>query len=155
MVRLNSKLLPIVPQLQCHSLFSTHVTIALLNVRSIVAKLPDIARDSNLRCASILCFCETWLTASQPSPLVKDNQIAITCNSRTSGDNKGGVMSCVPPDMQPSNTHTFASNGIEALCTTLLLPNATVLQIGLLYRSPTVSWSNLIAVLIVKPCFNV
>ena len=33
MVRLNSKLLPIVPQLQCHLLFSTHATIALLNVR--------------------------------------------------------------------------------------------------------------------------
>ena len=33
-------------------------THALLNVRSIVAKLPDIRADKYLRCASILCSCE-------------------------------------------------------------------------------------------------
>ena len=54
--RLNTKLLPTMPQLQCQSLSSSHVTIALLNVRSIVPKLPDIAADSYLKCASILCY---------------------------------------------------------------------------------------------------
>ena len=103
------------PQLQCRLLSNSHVTIALLNVRSIAAKLPDIAGDNSLKCASILCFCETWLTASQPSPVI---QIAIRCN-RTSGDNKGGVTICVPQDMQPSQTCTIAFNGIEAV----LLPN--------------------------------
>ena len=58
MIRLNTKLLPpvpAVPKLQCHD---NHVIIALLNARSIVAKLPDIACDGNLKYvyASILCF---------------------------------------------------------------------------------------------------
>ena len=45
MVRLNTKLLQTVPGLKHHD---NHVTIALLNVRSIVAKLPDIAEDNSL-----------------------------------------------------------------------------------------------------------
>ena len=76
----------IMPKLQFHD---NHNTIALLNVRSITAKLPDIACDGNLNNASILCFCETWLIP-QPSPVVQSNQIAIRCD-RASGDNKGGV----------------------------------------------------------------
>ena len=105
MVRLNTKLLQTVPDLEYHD---NHVTIALLNIRSISSKLPDLATDNGLKYASILCFCETWLTASQPSPAVQDNQIAIRCD-RASGDNKGGVMISVPQDMQPSCTRRFAS----------------------------------------------
>ena len=40
--RLNDKLLPPLPQLQCFSLSDSHITISLLNVRSINAKMPDI-----------------------------------------------------------------------------------------------------------------
>ena len=43
------------------------MTIALLNIRSIVAKLADIEQDMCLKAANILCFCETWLTQSQTS----------------------------------------------------------------------------------------
>ena len=51
MVRLNTKLLQTVPKLHCHD---NHVTIALLNIRSIsTAKLPDITNDDSLRNASI------------------------------------------------------------------------------------------------------
>ena len=143
MIRLKTILLQTVPELKQHD---NHVTIALLNVRSIVAKLPDIAEDNSLRSASILCFCETWLTASQPSPVLQGNSIAIRCD-RASGDNKGGVMISVPQDMQPSGTCTFTSNGIEAVCTTLLLPNASQIQIVLLYRSPSVPMEALISLL--------
>ena len=72
-------------------------------MRSIAAKLPDIANDHGLKYASLLCFCETWLIPSEPSPVVQDNQIAIRCD-RASGDNKGGVMISVPEDMQPTHT---------------------------------------------------
>ena len=48
--------------------------------------------------------------------------------------------------MQPSNTHIFASNGIEAVCTTVCLPDASLMQIALLYRSPSVSMATLITV---------
>ena len=125
------------PKLQC---YDHHVTIVLLNVRSIVAKLPDIACDGSLKYASVLCLCETWLTPSadsQPAPVVQSNQIAIRCD-RASGDNKGGVMISIPEHMQPTNTHRYSSNGIEAVSTTLLLANNTPIHIGLLYRSPSV-----------------
>ena len=134
MLRLNTKLLQPEPQLQHRD---NHVTISMLNVRSITAKLPDIAKDDGLKYASILCFCETWLTPSQPSPIVQDNQIAIRCD-RASGDNKGGVMISVPEHMQPTHTRRYASNGIEAISTTLLLANNIQIQIALLYRSPSV-----------------
>ena len=143
MVRLNANLLQSVPKVQCHD---NHITIASLNVRSITAKLPDIANDDGFKHASILCFCETWLTPSQPSPVVQSNHIAIRCD-RASGDNKGGVMISILEDLQPTHTHTYASNGIEALSTTLLLANNTQIQIALLYRSPSVPLQTLITTL--------
>ena len=51
-----------------------YISIALLNVRSIVAKLPesdsDIEHDHSLTSASILCFPETWLTPELSSPVI-------------------------------------------------------------------------------------
>ena len=94
MVRLNSNLLQprALPEVSCDS---SHVTIALLNVRSIVPKLPNVRADNNLRSASILCFCETWLNASQHSPVLPDDQVDIRCDRMTC-ENKGGVLMCVP-----------------------------------------------------------
>ena len=94
MVRLNSNLLQprALPEVSCDS---SHVTIALLNVRSIVPKLPNVRADNNLRSASILYFCETWLNASQHSPVLLDDQVDIRCDRMTC-ENKGGVLMCVP-----------------------------------------------------------
>ena len=139
MVRLNSKRVQPMPKLQCHSLSNNYVTIALLNVRSIIAKLPDIETDNNLKCANIQCFCETWLSASQPTPeVLNHNRTALRCD-RATHNNKGGVMITVPQHMQPSQTQIFATNGIEAICSTFLLANATDLQVVVLYRSPSLS----------------
>ena len=122
------------PKLQCHD---NHITIALLNIRSIVPKLPDIASDDCLKCVSVQCFCETWLTQSDPSPVLQGHQISIRCD-RASGDNKGGVMISIPEHMQPTSTHRYALNGIEAVSTILLLPDTTQIHVALLYRSPSV-----------------
>ena len=81
MARLNDKLLPPLPQLQCHSLSDSHVTISLLNVRSINAKMPDILCDDNLKCASVLCFCETWLNPSHVSPQLSNGHTILRCDS--------------------------------------------------------------------------
>ena len=70
MSRLRTKLLQSVQPLQCFPCTS-HVTIALLNVRSIGAKVADIKADIELLSANILCFCETWLSPAQPSPDIK------------------------------------------------------------------------------------
>ena len=77
--------------------------IALLNVRSILAKLSDIRVDNSLRSASIQCFCATWLNVSQPSPELLDDQIDIRCD-RESCENNGGVRLYVPSQMNPCNT---------------------------------------------------
>ena len=144
MFRLNSNLLQPVSQITCDP--SSHVTIALLNVRSILAKLPDIRADHSLRSASILCFCETWLSASQPSPVLLDDQIDIRCD-RVTCENKGGVLLCVPSHMNPSNVHRFATSGIEAVSATIQLPNVSNMQIAVVYRSPSVPRATLITVL--------
>ena len=98
------------------------VTIALLNVRSILAKLPDITTDKNLTSTTILCFCETWLNASQPSPVLLEDQIDIRCD-RLTCEKKGGVLMCVPSHFYPSNVHTFAGNGIEAVSACIQIPH--------------------------------
>ena len=134
MVRLNSNLLPPVPEVVCNP---SHVTFALLNVRSIVAKLPDIRADKHLSFASILCFCETLLNPSQLSPILLDDQIDIRCD-RVTCENKGGVLICVPSHMRPANVHRFATSGIEAVSATIQLPGADKLQLALIYRSPSV-----------------
>ena len=123
-----------------------HVTIALLNVRSILAKLPDITADHSLRSASILCFCETWLNASQPSPVLLDDQIDIRCD-RVTCETKGGVLICVPRQTNPTNVQRFATHGIEALSTTIHIQNLCKMQIAVVYRSPRILQATLITIL--------
>jgi len=66
--RLKKNLLSPLPMFACPD---NYISIALLNVRSAVAKLPesDIERDHSLTSASILCFTETWLTPQLSSPV--------------------------------------------------------------------------------------
>jgi len=146
MVRLNTNLLQPLPQLLCNSTSVSHVTIALLNVRSLVAKFADVKGDNSLISASIQCFCETWLNASQPTPVLKHNLIDIRCD-RVTCENKGGVLIYVPSQMHPSNIHKFATNDIEAVSVTLELCNGSHLQLALLYRSPSVSLATLTTML--------
>ena len=94
-----------------------YLTIALLNVRSIVA---DIHADKNLRSASILCFCETWLN---PTPALLDDEIDIRCD-RVTSENKGDVLICVPSLLNPMNVQGFVTSGIEALSATASLCTA-------------------------------
>ena len=101
MVRLTSNLLQPMPEMSSDP---SHITIALLNLRCLIAKLPDIT-------AGILCFCETWLNASQPSPVLLDDRIDIRCDTVTC-ENKGGLLIRVP---RQSNVQSFVNNGIEAV----------------------------------------
>ena len=125
MLRLNSNLLQPLPEVLSDPY---HLTIALLNVRSIVAKLPDIHA---VRSASTLCFCETWVNPSQPTPVLLDDQIDIRCDRMTC-ENKGGVLICVPSQLNPTNVHRLATSGIENW------------QIAVVYRSPSVPQATLL-----------
>ena len=102
-----------------------------------MAKLPDIDCDHSLTSASILCFTETWLTPQLSS--LSNHQVIRS--DRTSGDNKGGVLISIPANMQASNETEFLPSGvlIEALSTTLLLPNGCSIRLTVVYRSPSVS----------------
>ena len=97
-----------------------YISIALLNVRSIVAKLPesdsDIEHDHSLTSASILCFPETWLTPELSSPVILGHHQVIR-SDRMSGDNKGGALISIPTNIQASNQTEFSCSGviIEAL----------------------------------------
>ena len=132
MCRLRSKLVQPVQPLQCFPC-TTHITIALLNVRSIVAKLADIKADLELLSADVLGFCETWLSPAQPSPVVKTDHMTLRCD-RVHNDHKGGSMLVV---LKPSRIATFVSNGIESLVTTVQIQEQQM-QIAVIYRSPSI-----------------
>jgi len=99
--RLKKNLLSPLPMFACPD---NYISIALLNVRSIVAKLPesDIECDHSLTSVSILCFTETWLTP-QLSSLVILGHHRVIRSDRMSGDNKGRVLISIPPNIQASN----------------------------------------------------
>ena len=59
-------------------------------------------------------------------------------------------MISVPECVQPTNTHRYASNGIEAVSTTLLLAKNKQIQIALLYRSPSVPLQTLTSFRVLK-----
>ena len=144
MERLNNNLLSPLPELKFISLKNSHITISLLNVRSINAKIPDILCDSNMRAANVLCFCETWLSPSQLSPKICDGHIVVRCD-RQSDNNKGGVMMSVDPSVTTYDVSTFNSGGnIEGIVTKLKLPNSSHIALALLYRSPSSTMDSLL-----------
>ena len=146
MIRLNDNLLNASMTLKCCDLPTNTVTIAFLNVRSIMGKLPDIEADMSLTNASILAFCETWLSPTQDSPNLREGHVVLRCD-RTVDNTHGGVLLSIPQSMSPSNVIRINRNGIEVLATTILLSNYTYVQLVLLYRSPSVPIQSLISVL--------
>lgn len=146
MIRLSNNLVQPIPQVLCDSMPVSHLTIALLNVRSLVAKFADVKADNSLISATIQCFCETWLNASQPTPVLKDHRIDIRCD-RITCEKKGGVLMYVASQLHPPNIHRFATNGIEAVSVTLHLPKGSHIQLALLYRSPSVCFTALTTML--------
>ena len=120
------------------------ITIALLSVRSLIPKLPDIECDKSLSCASILCFTETWLTPQRDTPIICGNYRSIR-SDRASGDNKGGVLISLSDNIETSDEKiTLGNVAIEALLTVLTLPTGQSIHLTLVYRSPSVSVDNLL-----------
>ena len=108
--RLKKNLLSPLPMFSCPD---DYISIALLNVRSIVAKLPesDIERDHSLTSACILCFTETWLTPQLSSPVILGRH-QMTRPDGMSGDNKGEVLISIPANIQASNQTEFSCSGV-------------------------------------------
>ena len=90
--RLSKNLLNPLPLLTCPSVSDNYITIASLNVRSIVPEIPDINLNMIVPLnVEIFCFTETWLTSTQATPVLYDDHTVASCNC-LSGDNDGGVI---------------------------------------------------------------
>ncbi len=108
MERLVNKCVQPIPS-PCFISFLKDITIALLNVRSIINKVVDIKHDSILQAADVLCFSETWLKPSDPTPCVKPNHNVERCDGRG-----GGIMVTIPNTMQYARLNNIiTTNGID------------------------------------------
>ena len=148
MERLKNNLLSPISMIVNLLSLTNHFTIALLNTRSVIAKLPDINQDSSLKSAHVVCFTETWLTHYHISLHLTDHQV-ITRSDRVTVNNKGGVMIAAREAIQVSHVTTFPLSYIliEATTATLSLPNNKQLQVTVVYRSPSVPTSTLLTVM--------
>jgi hypothetical protein len=140
MSRLQSKLLPPLPLLQCQLLQSSqHLTISLLNIRSIRNKIHDITSGSCLALAK-------HGYVQDDLPELFDNNVILRCD-QTGGNHCGGVMISLINTITVCSVRKITSNGIECLLCKLLLPNNDQFNIVLLYRSPTASITSLVNIL--------
>ena len=71
---------------------------------------------SYLASRDVLCFCEIWLSPTQPSLVIKVDHVTLGCD-RAQNDHKGGKMLSLTSSMQPCRTATFVLNGIEGVVT--------------------------------------
>ena len=62
-------------------------------------------------------------------------------------DEQADILGGYPSQLNPTNMHRFATSGIEAVSATVKLQNDENLQIGLLYRSPSVPQTTFITLL--------
>ena len=85
MARLREKLLHTVPQMQCLP-YTSHVTLALLNIRSIVSKLADFELN-NAR-----------------SPVINGSHVVLRCDRAHKG---GTMLLSAPHTMQPSRPVSY------------------------------------------------
>ena len=60
-------------------------------------------KDKMLKHAIVLCFCETWLNASQPDPKFLDNHTVM----RTDRCSKGGVMMSIDNTKHPVKMYVY------------------------------------------------
>ena len=97
--------------LSVHTCPHNYITVALLNTRSLIAKVPDIECDDSIVCASIFCFTETWLTPQIVTPCVRGNNQAIRAD-RASGENKGGVLVSLSGNIQVVDSSDVSLEGI-------------------------------------------
>ncbi len=116
MLRLDSYLLPPLP-----SFSVSNIVIALLNTRSIVAKLTNINQDEVLLNADIVCFIETWLKHDQNSPFFPDHQV-VTGADRIACNTCGGVMIAAQTAIKVSEVVVLPNQNYIGSCYYIIEP---------------------------------
>ena len=123
-------------------LSTQHMTICLLNVRSVINKLEDINHDTILQSVDMLCLSETWLSPLTQTPSVIDGYNVIRCD-RTSASRGGGVMIAHKQDIKCSSVVNQRNNDIEQITGMFMLYGFPIV-ISLVYRPPLVAMNNLL-----------
>ena len=129
MSRLSSKVVQDVPVPQCHRLCDNHITIALLNIRCLLNKLPDITNDVNMICADVVCLCETWLSPTQQIPQLFDGHVNLRCDRSHANNNKGGVLISVDHKLKPLGIYQLSNNSVECLVATISCSESKNIQL--------------------------
>ena len=126
-----------------HSPMPHTISISLLNIRSIVHKEEYILCDNLLH--NVICFTETWLHDGDSCHL---HGLTHKClrHNRTN-INGGGLMMLVSNMYVVTASHTLSNHGIEILQTVIAITNDILLEIILVYRSPSSSTSQTIELL--------
>ena len=121
---------------------SSNITIGLLNVQSLLPKLPDIEAELQQRDADIYCFTETNLKTGTPNRLVSLPGYRLYRQDRTLGRKKagGGVAVYLRDTLQATRIATPAPSGqsyAESLWLSVKLNKKRATTIGCIYRPPS------------------
>ena len=144
MERLADKIIQPIPKpsLLCSP---NNLSIAMLNIRSIVNKIEDIRNDKFLQSVDIVCLTETWLTPSTySSPSIRDNNHVFRVDRTTSRG--GGVMISLPQTIDVVQNSGLSDTGIELVHLSITFNNIPYL-LFLIYRPPLVPLNNLLSVM--------
>ena len=110
-----------VPMIATQSPSNEYINVALLNTRSVVAKLHDITQDSILKLAQVICLTETWLSPDQTSPHLTHHH-SVVRSDRINGNHKGGVMISAHESIQVSQMTTFSLQNVFIEAVSAILP---------------------------------
>ena len=126
------------------------ISVELLNVQSILPKLPDIrAEHQQDGGADILCFTETHIRTGTPDHLVSLPGYKVYRRDRLVGRKKsgGGVAIYVREDMQVNRlsltTRAGSSSHVESLWVKVKVSKRRSVTVCLIYRPPSTSTSQI------------
>ena len=123
---------------------SSNITIELLNVQSLLPKLPDIVSELQQRNADVICFTETNLKSSTPDRLISLPGYRVYRQDRMLGRKKagGGVAVYIRDTLQATRIATPTPSGqshAESLWLSVKLNKKRATTIGCIYRPPSTS----------------
>ena len=125
---------------------SSNITIELLNVQSLIPKLPDIEAELHQREADVICFTETNLKSGTPDRLIGLPGYRLYRQDRLLGRKKagGGVAVYLRDTLQATRIATPAPPGqshAETLWLSVKLNKKRATTVACIYRPPSTSSS--------------
>ena len=116
----------------------------MLNVQSLLPKLPNIVAELHQRDADVICLTETNLKSGTPNRLVNLPGYRLYRQDRRLGRKKagGGVAIYIRDTLQATPIPTPAPSGqshIESLWLSVKLNKKRATSIGCIYRPPSTS----------------